>query len=254
MTQQTASKPQQAASLPLAILTPKQVEPRPHLVKLYPHPKPRTLKDQSLLLQLKPFLDGNPVVIDLETEGLEMAGTKGQSKKVTTVSLANHQAIASWNLLDAEGQLVWKQILEVLFSRRVPLVAHNLGFDLCWILRDLNLKEDGTLPQWYHEWRRPTLYADTYGLMRQLASEGFVGQQYSLAWAQKNLLMWEDTNKTERQRKLVEAGAVKRPPPKGILIKLLGSLEKAEEYIEQVIKRATPHNSEEEADEHKADA
>jgi hypothetical protein len=62
--------------------------------------------------------------------------------------------------------------------------------------------------------------------------------------------MWEDTNKTIRQRKLVEAGAVKRPPPKAVLIKLLGSLEKAEEYIEQVLKR-TPLNPQGEDDEHK---
>jgi len=121
-----------------------------------------------------------------------------------------------------EGDKIWAQILNLLYKYQVPLIAHNLTFDLAWMLRDLNLRDDGSLPSWFSEFKKLKLHACTLGLLRQLASEGFPGQEYNLGFAQKHLLGWDEVNKVERNKRLCEAGILKKRIPKYLLMKLTG--------------------------------
>jgi hypothetical protein len=216
--------------LPFALLKPKRVEARTHLYTYYPNPEPLTATNQNLRKQLAPFLDGELVVIDLETEGLRPAGTKGACLKVGAVSLANVSAVSSWSLRGGAGQQLWRQLLEILAHRKTPLVAHNLVFDLSWMLRDLNMDGQGRLPRWVNEWRRLNIRYCTLGLFRQLASEGFINQIYSLAFAQEYFLRWEASNKKERNRRLFENGIIRKDVPRMLGEKLMG-VEGYAEYV-----------------------
>jgi hypothetical protein len=93
------------------------------------------------------------------------------------------------------------------------------------MLRDLNLRDDGSIPSWFSEFKKLKLHACTLGLLRQLASEGFPGQEYNLGFAQKNLLGWDESNKLERNKKLCEAGILKKRIPKYLLMKLTGGVD-----------------------------
>lgn len=89
-----------------------------------------------------------------------------------------------------ESRSILASLLACLAS--YPLVAHNVNFDAgCsyWALG-------------YHlNWK----YC-TYGLFRQLASEGFNGQSWSLETAEMTLLGWPDSNKWELEEWLINQG------------------------------------------------
>jgi hypothetical protein len=81
-------------------------------------------------------------------------------------------------------------------------------------------------------------------MYRHLASEGFNSQKWGLDYAQKTLLNIE-SNKVERNKKLVEQGLVKKNIKKETLIKLLGSEEAANEYTSKYIVREQDDDGEE---------
>lgn len=66
---------------------------------------------------------------------------------------------------------------------RVELVAHNVVFDGTWLQREIG--------RWL-DWRWCT-----YGLYKQLATEGYPGQRWGLKHAQTDVLRWPETNDTD---------------------------------------------------------
>lgn len=95
---------------------------------------------------------------------------------------------------------------------------------MAWMLRDLNPDA-----KYFHEYKQFNFVGCTYALYRHLASEGFIGQKWGLDYVQKTLLNIE-SNKVERNKRLVEKGLLKKNIKKDLLIKLLGSEEDADTY------------------------
>ena len=118
-------------------------------------------------------------------------------------------------------------------------MAHNAVFDMAWMLRDFNPHA-----KYYSEYKLFNFVGCTYGMYRHLASEGFNGQKWGLDYAQKTLLNIE-SNKVERNKRLVEQGLVKKNIKKETLIKLLGSEEAANEYTSKYIVREQQDDEEE---------
>lgn len=116
-------------------------------------------------------------------------------------------------------------ILNYLYLQAVPLISHNASFDMLWMIRDFNPDA-----KYFHEFRLFNYVGCTYVLYRHLASEGFFGQRWGLDYAQRTLLNIE-SNKIERNKKLVEQGLLKKHIARGTLLKLCGSEEAMEEYM-----------------------
>lgn len=70
------------------------------------------------------------------------------------------------------------------------VIGHNIYFDWSFLRAHW-----GCEPKWT---------ACTYGLYRQLATEGFFGQRWGLKSAQKDLLRWRNTNEEELDKWLLE--------------------------------------------------
>lgn len=96
---------------------------------------------------------------------------------------------------------------------------------MAWMLRDFN---PGC--EYYNDFKFFNFVGCTYAMYRQLASEGFRGQKYSLEYAQETLLHIE-SNKVARNKKLVEQGLLKKHIAHDTLVKLCGSEEAVKEYI-----------------------
>jgi hypothetical protein len=175
-----------------------------------------------------------PIVIDLETTS---ACAHDRTQKVAAVSLASSHSVVSINVKDKHD--VWISILNYLYATQLPLMAHNAVFDMAWMLRDFNPHA-----KYYSEYKLFNFVGCTYGMYRHLASEGFNGQKWGLDYAQKTLLNIE-SNKVERNKRLVEQGLVKKNIKKETLIKLLGSEEAANEYTSKYIVREQQDDEEE---------
>lgn len=132
------------------------------------------------------LVERTPVAIDLETKGSDPCQP---DTWVVGCSIAteNHAIYFHFGT-DSEGQQLWKQTAFSLhlvgLRRNVRWIAHNWFFDGSWIARDL--------PD--VEWK---FYLCTYAALRWTATEGFIGQQWGLKWAQEHLLGWEETNEQE---------------------------------------------------------
>jgi hypothetical protein len=176
-----------------------------------------------------------PIVIDLETTS---AYAHDRTAKVAAVSLASSHSVLSINVKDKQD--VWLCILNYLYAMQTPLLAHNALFDMAWMLRDFN-----PTAQYYSDYRQFNFVGCTYGMYRHLASEGFRGQKWGLDYAQKTLLNIE-SNKTERNKKLVEQGLVKKNIKKETLIKLLGSEGAANEYTSKYVVREDEDDTDDE--------
>jgi hypothetical protein len=176
-----------------------------------------------------------PIVIDLETTS---ACAHDRTAKVAAVSLASSHSVLSINVKDKQD--VWLSILGYLYATKTPLLAHNAVFDMAWMLRDFN-----PTAQYFADYRKFNFVGCTYGMYRHLASEGFKGQKWGLDYAQKTLLNIE-SNKVERNKKLIEQGLVKKNIKKETLIKLLGSEEAANEYTSQYMVREDEDEGDEE--------
>lgn len=88
----------------------------------------------------------------------------------------------------------YEQVMRLLHTHQVPLIAHNAFFDAAWPLRDFGL--------WLN-WK-----ACTFAMYRLLATEGWPGQQWGLKAAQKDLLQWTETNEKKLDEWLVDNGYV----------------------------------------------
>jgi len=82
---------------------------------------------------------------------------------------------------------LFDHMLEHLIGSDVRFIAHNVYFDGQWIYA-----RKGPAPaflQWHLNWE-----SCTYALYRKLATEGWVGQRWSLKDAMTDLLLWESAN------------------------------------------------------------
>jgi hypothetical protein len=84
-----------------------------------------------------------------------------------------------------------------------------------------NLLADGAVLHKYGQLFDETNWQyDTYALYTQLANEGWVGQKWGLAAAQKDMLGWVESNKDEVAEALIENGHIKGTLPIALQKKL----------------------------------
>ena len=170
--------------LPFALLRPEYAPPR----------DPSSLRhhgivwDPAYLPEILSTVTG-PLVIDLETNGTQFWDlTTG----VVGIGLAWDEGcvycpVATWPAVE------YQRLLTFLSGYKPGLVAHNVMFDGAYLWRDM-------------AFRHPTWYLCTYAAYRHLATEGFFGQTWSLKAAQKDVLLWSETNEVELDQWLVRNG------------------------------------------------
>jgi DNA polymerase I-like protein with 3'-5' exonuclease and polymerase domains len=140
--------------------------------------------------KLKQILEGitGLVVVDIESKGLQAAHP---DFRIVGIGLATADRILYF-ARPACSDSVWSYLLEWLASPDLILCGHNIFFD------SAGLKKESGLD---YNWR----YC-TYGLLRQLSTEGWPGQEWGLKPAQINLLGWQDTNQIELAQWLLDNG------------------------------------------------
>lgn len=121
---------------------------------------------------------------DVEVIGMGLAWDRGS-------------AYLPWNELSSSTR---SDILRVVCNHR-GLIAHNVLFD-GGILDTLMTKDIRGLPD------RVSWHACTLVLFRLLSNEGYPGQKHGLKVAQKEILLWEETNEAGIDKWLVAHGYV----------------------------------------------
>lgn len=201
------------SELPFALLRPKHVPPRLDNLQVVSRLKEDS-PEYGRLCQL--LASKEPIAVDVETNGLE---TFLPSVRVVGISFAD--SVGSLYVDVRSSPEVYNFILMELFLNQTPLLAHNVFFDGSILNRDLNLMlNQGKYPEWYNDWKWLNFTTCTLACYKHLASEGWMGQTWTLLSAEKDVLLWTDTNKDYLNRCLAEAGIWKRPPPKRLLEKL----------------------------------
>jgi DNA polymerase I-like protein with 3'-5' exonuclease and polymerase domains len=140
--------------------------------------------------------EADVVAIDFETNGVDPWRGPDHSY-VVGVGLAWDGA-AIYVDVASVGEDEYKKLINYLVDAEVPLIAHNAYFDGQFIFRDAG-------------WRHPKWLACTYGLYMQLAGEGFLGQTWGLKNAQREILLWPESNEVELDAWLVENGYTSGP-------------------------------------------
>lgn len=133
------------------------------------------------------------LAVDIETLGTQAASAEA---KVVGIGISNAKKNLYFDTRTISSE-AYQEILAQLARPDLNLIAHNVFFDAAFLTRDSG--------QWFN-WT----YC-TYGLFRQLASEGFPGQSWGLKNAQTDLLGWADTNEAELDEWLISNGYWKSP-------------------------------------------
>ncbi len=130
-------------------------------------------------------LEGGPVAFDFETKGLDPTLP---DTSIRCVSFANDAGCYS---IDFEGGLP-REGRAFLFEwmARQRLVAHNYTYDGLWLASELG-------------WVIPAHFC-TFGAFRQLATEQFLGQRWSLKYAMTEVLGWPEVNNLDLKSWLAE--------------------------------------------------
>jgi hypothetical protein len=176
-------------ALPFTLLRPAHTPPR----------DPRTLAhhgivwDPSYLGEILPTITG-PCVVDVETRGTQ-AWKGPEENYVVGLGLAWADGCIYMPIKDWTDTTAYGRVLEWLVTYQGGLVAHNATFENSWIWRD----SGGRHPNWY---------VCTYSAYKHAATEGFLGQKWSLKSAQLEVLLWPATNQVGIDAWLVEAGHV----------------------------------------------
>ena len=135
---------------------------------------------------LAPLQSAPWLALDYETQGLDVLS----DQQIVGVGLSDGSYSVYVPLLGVPGEVV-SSLHRWLCGRR--LVAHNIPFDGAWFKRYAGRHADWLM--------------DTQGMFRQLSTEGWFGQSWSLKTAMTNVLGWEAPNTDElhswlKQRKL----------------------------------------------------
>lgn len=147
------------------------------------------------------------LVVDLETKG-----TRPFVKDTPIVGIGFSDSRGSLyvDLRESHPDTL-KYLITQMAERQVPLIAHNVAFDAAFLLREALafLPEDKAWLNWT---------VCTYALYRHVATEKFFLQTYGLKDAQKDLLLWEESNDVELDKWLIDNGYFNRgqsgPTPK----------------------------------------
>ena len=168
-----------------ALLVPKVTDPEGSTLLLLD-----SLNAEEYLMAVRSFwnqsTESGPVAIDLETKGSDPCQP---DTWVVGCSVSDGRNSVYWHFGNSpEGQALWKKVAFQLhlggIRQQSRWIAHNWFFDGSWIARDLPAVE----------WN---FYLCTYAALRWTATEGFLGQQWGLKWAQEHLLGWKETNELE---------------------------------------------------------
>lgn len=160
---------------PFALLSPKHLPDRTSLARL--------VNDLNFLATCTA---DTVTAIDFETRGNDPCAPDAS---VVGVGLANAYGSVYFT---AE---YYASVISALASQQTPLIAHNLFFDASWPARDY--------PSLYLAW-----LGCTYACYKFLATEGWAGQEWGLKAAQKDLLLWKETNEKELDNWLIANGYV----------------------------------------------
>jgi hypothetical protein len=151
---------------------------------------------------LRCLAEADVIVVDLETRGADFTAP---GSAIVGLGLAWRRGTETgakyfnWTLLNDTAR---GRILAYLALASGVVTAFNLMFDGAWIWREcqrIGVPE----PAWTH---------CAYGLLRQLATEDFPGQSWSLKQAQLDLLGWEETNEVGIEEWLIGHGYHKQGP------------------------------------------
>lgn len=134
---------------------------------------------------------GDLVALDIETNGKLVYSTESF---IQGISLADHQHIFYYDkrLLSHKN---WDILLDWIKHTKSKLIAHNVMYDSSFLLRDI-----GEWSNWH---------VCTYGMYKQLATEGFEGQSWGLKNAQIELLGWDSSNEEELDMWLINNKYIK---------------------------------------------
>lgn len=131
------------------------------------------------------------MALDFETTGDYTPTKETPAGQVVGVGLSDDRGSVYVDFRNSHPD-TYRYIIKQLDSARVPLIAHNLFFDAGWIVRDFGI--------WLN-W-----VSCTYALYKLIATEGFIGQEWGLKAAQKDLLLWQETNERELDLWLINNG------------------------------------------------
>lgn len=129
------------------------------------------------------------VAIDIETKGNNAAYPHNL---IVGVGLADSKSIFYIDRKSAQPG-AWDFLFKKIAEYQLQLFGHNIFFDAAFINRDF--------PRLKFNWT----YC-TYGLLRQLSTEGWDGQTWGLKDAQIELLGWKETNEGDLNSWLVKSG------------------------------------------------
>lgn len=154
-----------------------------------------TLED---LLRLPP--PGTAVALDFETRGTDASDPNFMVVGAGLAWWAGEEIMSVYYNLNGINLTFVKALVDKLFT--YELSAHNVMFDAAALWR---MAKDLERPELWANWS-----VCTYGLYRQLASEGHPSQRWSLEYAQYELLGWERSNKDDVAEWLIAHGFTKR--------------------------------------------
>lgn len=149
--------------------------------------------NEYLQWDMGPVFDSNLVALDYETKGNDPTHPDFQPVGVGLAWDTGRVYINLKNWSSDDIVLLHTSLQEL--GQTVPTVAHNVYFDGGVYYRVM---------QQHLEWA-----ACTYGLYKQLTSEGFPGQRYGLKNIQSEILCWTETNEVDLDRWLIDNGHIR---------------------------------------------
>lgn len=158
--------------LGLTLINRRNLKPREP--RIFPHPTPE---------EVRTCLIDEETGLDFETRGVQLSDDESE---IVIVGWAN--SLGAFAAPMTKGAPFTDWMLGRLC--RLPLVAHNTVFDGGFLQ-----KSAGRWGNWV---------GCTYGMFRQLATEGFAGQEWSLEAGMRDVLGWPDSSKAELQVYLSE--------------------------------------------------
>ncbi len=126
------------------------------------------------------------IAVDIETKGTQAASSECE---IVGIGIADSRNIFYIDFA-TNGKEVNQFVLNFLAEYDQGMVGHNVFFDSAFLQRD-----SGRWLKWTH---------DTYGLYKQLATEGYPGQKWGLKDAQIHLLNWDSKGDVELDKWLVK--------------------------------------------------
>lgn len=154
--------------------------------------KPQTLAEVRRLIQnLEPL-----VAVDIETKGNKV---HDKDSHVVGIGVADSKSILYFDIKNCHISIYY-EVLKCLKEK--TLFGFNINFDAAYFHRDysnmVNQPISGANLDW-HDWQY-----DVYGLYKQLANEGWAGQEWNLKSAQIDLLGWDEKGNVELNKWLID--------------------------------------------------